>query len=251
MLQQAIEVDNKGQTIRGTAFRPAAYGRFPTVLVLHGFTGSRAEGGFLHIQLARRLAKAGIATVLFDFRNSGESDGSFEKMLVTEELDDSLRMTQWLLGQPFVDRTRTALLGFSLGGLLAACTTARVDTYKALVLLAPTTVNNLMRFGQRGQDNRISIGPHLLHPRIFEDIKALNPVADVVKNPRPTLVVQGAADESVPPSVSQAYVDAIQRARLPLEYQLVDGADHAFFAVQPRAEMLAAVTAFLTRQFGM
>ncbi len=66
-------------------------------------------------------------------------------MLVTGELDDCLAMTKWLQARLFADRTRLALLGFSLGGLLAACTSARTNVYRSLVLLAPTTVLNLCR----------------------------------------------------------------------------------------------------------
>src|SRR5690606_27088048 len=181
----------------------------PTVLMLHGFTGQRIESGFLFVQLARALVKQGIAAVTFDFLHSGESDGSFDQMLVTGELADAMRITDWVRGQPFVDRSRLGLLGFSLGGLLACCVTGRTDAYRALVLLAPTTVANMSRHaGERGGGERVAIGPHQLHPQFFDDMRTLDPVGDCLRHPRPTLLVQGTADKAVPPNVSMTFVDA-------------------------------------------
>ena len=198
MMQQAIEVEHRGQMIRGMSYRPEGKARVPAVLFLHGFTGQRIETSFVFVQLARALAQRGIAAVTFDFINSGESDGSFDKMLVTQELADALRMTQWLTGQPFVDRSRMGLLGFSLGGLVAASAMARTDVYSALALMAPTTVENLCRHANRERiEGKVVVGPYLLHEDFFDDARTLNPVADIIVNPRPTLLVQGTGDSGV------------------------------------------------------
>ena len=262
MRQHAIEVDHNGQTIRGMVYRPAKEARHPTVLMLHGFTGQRIENGFLFVRLARALAGAGIAAVTFDFLNSGESDGVFEEMLVTQELADALRMTQWLAHQPFVDRSRLSLLGFSLGGLLASCVTARTDVYRALMLLAPTTEQNLGRHAQRegrcelpsttgsgkSAGESIQFGPHCLHPAFFDDLKKLNSVGDCVKNPRPTLLVQGTEDQAVPPAVSAHFIDAMRKAAVPVDVHLIEGADHAFTHPKWRANLFQRILAWLPSQ---
>ena len=246
MKQQPIEVENQGMMIRGTCYRPAATGRYPTVLLLHGFTGNRVESGFMFVQLARAFAKQGLAAVTFDFRHSGESDGSFDQMLVSGELDDALRMTRWLQGQPFVDRSRMGLMGHSLGGLLTACCMKHTDVYSRIAMTAPTTVNNLSRITGQSGKQRVNVGPHRLHPKFFDDLFALNPVSDCIENPRPTLLVQGSDDQAVPPAVSQAYVDAMQRAAVPLTHHVISGADHGFSKPQFREELIAT----LGRWFG-
>jgi len=242
MPQQSFEVDNHGQAIRGTFYRPDITSRVPVVVLLHGFTGQRIESGFLFVQLARALNKRNVAAVTFDFRNSGESDGSFDQMLVTQELDDALRMTQWSRSQAQVDRTRMGLLGFSLGGLLASCCMSRTNVYRALCLVAPTTVTNLCRHaGEKPAGEPIYVGPHRLHQRFFDDVRTLNPVADVIVNPRPTLLIQGAEDTAVPPDVSQAYVDELQRSNVPVRHDLISDANHVFSTPAARERLVDTV----------
>ena len=230
MQQSPIQLEHRGMMIRGTAYLPDAPGRRPTVLMLHSFAGNRIEGGFAFVRIARNLASRGIAAVTFDFLHSGESDGSFGQMLASGELADAQRMAEWVAGQPFVDRTRVGLYGFSLGGLLASCLNARVKMFRALALTAPTTPQNLVSNVLKRADaaGKITIGAHFLHPRFTEDVLKFDPLADAVKNPRPTLVIQGTGDTAVAPAVSQLYVDAMKKVGMPVTHQLVADADHNF-----------------------
>lgn len=253
MKQQTFEIESinhPGQFIRGNIYLPQGTGRFPTLLLLHGFTGSRTESGNLFVQLARRLNQQGIACVTFDFRNSGESDGSFDQMLVTGELDDALRVTQWLAGQPFVNRSRLGLLGFSLGGLLAACTAGRTAAYKALVLVAPSTERNLARIAKSrvSDQGRLIVGPYELRPDFLEDLLSLDCVSDVAKNPRPTLLVQGDKDTAVPPPISQQFVDAMTCQGQSVEHIIIPGGEHVFGTPEHRKELFHHISDFLSRE---
>lgn len=253
MKQQPFEIESinhPGQFIRGTIYLPQGTGRFPTLLLLHGFTGSRNEGGNMFVQLARSLNQQGIACVTFDFRDSGESDGSLDQMLVTGELDDALRVTQWLAGQPFVNRARLGLLGFSLGGLVAACTAGRTAAYKALVLVAPSTERNLARIAKSRvtDQGKLIVGAYELHPQFLEDLLTLDCVSDVTKNPRPTLLVQGDKDTAVPPPISQQFVDAMACQRQSVEHVMVPGAEHVFSTPEHRKQLFHHISNFLSRE---
>lgn len=248
MYQRAIEVERDGKTIRGMVYAPKETGRYPCVLMLHGFTGHKVETGFMFTCLSRALNHRGIAAVTFDFINSGESDGRFEDMLATGELADAMRMTQWLLGQPFVDRSRLGLLGFSLGGLLAACTVGRSDVYRCLTLIAPTTVKNMQRHaGANAGGKMITFGPHTLNPKFFTDIDQLDPLADCTRNARPTLIIQGTGDEAVRPEVAREYAAAMDRASVPMTFHEITDADHGFNRPRWREELQAALIPFLAQ----
>jgi fermentation-respiration switch protein FrsA (DUF1100 family) len=54
--------------VRGTYVRPPGEGRFPAVLLLHGFASDRHEVGGLYAGLAGMLAGRGIASLRIDFR---------------------------------------------------------------------------------------------------------------------------------------------------------------------------------------
>lgn len=245
--QHPFELEHDGQTLRGMVYRPTGAGRRPTVLLLHGFTGQRMESGFAFVKLGRTLAQRGVAAVTFDFLHSGESDGSFDQMLVTGEVADAVRVTRWAQGQPFVDRSRLGVLGFSLGGLVACCTTARTGAFAALALMAPTTVENLCRFAGGDSDEPVTIGPHTLHPRFFDDVRTLDPVADAARHPRPTLLVQGSGDTAVPPEVSAAYAERMKTANVPLKELHIQGADHGFSKPHWRKKLITSVSDFFAQ----
>lgn len=254
MPQQPLEVDRHGQVIRGCVYLPDAAGkRVPAVLLLHGFTGNRIEAGFAFVQAARSLASRGIAAVTFDFLNSGESDGSFDQMLVSGELADALRMTEWLQGQPFVDRSRLGILGFSLGGLLASCVAARSSAFRALALWAPSTAENLSNnVCKRSNDcptgEPVIVGAYAMHKDFLKDLSQFDAVKDVTKRPRPTLLVQGTGDKAVTPAVSQKFVDAMKSASVPVDHHLIQDADHGFSTPATRKELIGVTTEWLVKQ---
>jgi hypothetical protein len=248
--QSSFAVDRDGLTLRGTIYLPAAAsGPAATVLLMHGFTGNRIETGFLFVQLARALAANGIAAVTFDFLHSGESDGSFDEMLVSGQLADALFMTRWLKDQAFCDRDRMGLLGFSLGGLVAASATGETADYRALVLIAPTTVVNVQRFAQDAEHNgRIIKGPFTLHRRFFDDLATLDPLGACVRHPRPTLVIEAEKDEVVPFFVSREYIKAMRQKDTPREVEKVEGAGHLFDTPKTRARLIELVRGFCSRE---
>lgn len=120
-----------GQRVYGMLHRPTgeapAHG-WPSVILLHGFTGSRTSDHRLFPLLSRYLAARGVASLRFDFRGSGESHGDFSEMTVTREVEDTLAAFDYVRRQPGLDPQRVMLLGFSMGGLVAAqsATQARV-----------------------------------------------------------------------------------------------------------------------------
>lgn len=245
MKQQAFEIKTSAGTIRGMAYRAEGSGRLPTVMMCHGFTGNRIESGFLFVRLGRALAGAGVHAVSFDFLNSGESDGSFERMRVSEEIRDAVAVAHWLEGQPFVDRSRLAGLGFSLGGLVVAGAHRRRGGFAALALLAPTTAENLQRVaGESGGGEPVAVGPYELPPAFFEDLAQCDTTSDAASPVVPTLLAQGTADEAVPVDVSAKYAHAIEAAGGTVQRVTVEGAGHTFGEPTHQRRVVEAVASF-------
>ena len=248
--QIPVETDRDGMTLRGTAYLPDGSRRHPAALLLHGLAGDRMETGFLFVRLGRALATAGIAAVSFDFLHSGESDGRFEQMTVESEIADAMTLSRWLIGQPFADRSRLGLVGFSLGGLVAGCVTGQTDLYSAVTLIAPTTVENLARHmeNERGPDGRVLLGAHILGKDFFEGLPDIDPLDGIATHPRPTLIVQGGADETVKPDVSGAFADVMQQANVPCRTHTIAGAGHTFGRPDHQRQLIEAVSEFLADQ---
>ncbi|QDU33226.1 fermentation/respiration switch protein [Poriferisphaera corsica] len=255
MKQVYFELDHGGQLIRGMRYLPEGGsggnsegdGPFPTVMLCHGFTGNRYEAGLMFVNMARMLASEGIAAVTFDFLNSGESDGSFEFATVSGELADAACVLRDLREQPFVDRDRMGVVGFSLGGLVSACLMEKVDFVKSLVLIAPTTVKNMMR-RQLAEGEVKEIGPFRMNPEFYDDIQMLDSLKACVMHPRPTALIFGEADEAVPlASNSAKYLEVMTEAGLDVSHTVMDGASHCFESVEHREQLHGLVLEHLKK----
>src|ERR1700758_409075 len=150
MVESFIEFRNRtGKRLRGMIHRPEeARSRrgTPAVIFLHGFTGDRMESHWIFVKCARALAKAGIASLRFDFYGSGESEGEFCEVTLQGEISDAQAAGGVFRQQKGIDARRLGLCGLSLGGAVAACVAARLRV-QALVLWAalahPTHLRDL------------------------------------------------------------------------------------------------------------
>ncbi len=133
-----VVFDSKGQQVVGMFHLPEGRGRFPTALLMHGFTGTKTEIHRLFVKLSRALAQRGIASLRFDFRGSGDSDGDFEDMTVRSEIADAQEAIKFLAKQKRVNSRRLAMVGMSMGAAVASYVVARErHRIKSLALWAP------------------------------------------------------------------------------------------------------------------
>ena len=131
-----------GLTLRGTAHVPeGVIGPVPTVLLFQGFGAVRDEYFCSFVQISRQLAKRGIAAIAFDFSGHGESDGDFIDFTFSNEVYEGTQLVAFVKTLDFVDETRVALLGMSLGSVAASMVAGLVgDAVMGLCLWSPAAV---------------------------------------------------------------------------------------------------------------
>jgi len=160
-----------------------------TAIVCHPLP---TEGGTMHnkvvTMVARTLRELGAATVRFNFRGAGRSEGAFDEG--RGELDDLRAVAAWVRAQ----RPRDALwlAGFSFGAYVALRATAELQP-AMLVTVAP--------------------------PVGRWDLKG------VVLPAMPWLVIQGEADEIVDP---QAVYDWLKKSKAQAELVRMPDTSHFF-----------------------
>ena len=115
--------------------------RCPMVILMHGIFSSKDYGPMP--QLAKGLAKAGIASIRFDFDGHGRSEGRKQDMTIEKELADAQAIWNHVKSLPYV--SSIGLLGHSQGGVIASMTAGRLAAENGaipsgLVLLAPGSV---------------------------------------------------------------------------------------------------------------
>ena len=265
-MERYIELPNaEGTILRGMLHIPDAEatrktanaeGKIPFVILFHGFCDDRAEINFVHIDLSRRLEKAGIGSARFDFAGSGESDGEFIDMTVSGEVSDGLVILDWAKTLDFVDVDRIAIHGLSMGGCVASMVAGtRPDEVKCLSLWcpAPDVVYNMkermLLCGIDASDIRekgyVDVEGLQVGVGFYEDCLSIDPFAVAAHYHGPVNTVHGDADTTASCTCSERYKE-IYGDRC--SYTVVHGAEHRFKSVDFRAARMNSAMEFLTRE---
>lgn len=245
-LQVAIK-NRGGHTLRGIVTVPAGEGVHPCVVMLHGFGGSVSGRRYFGTNLARALAREGIACVRFDFYGCGESDGEFSDMLFDGLLDDAADIFAWASAQPWADSDRMFLAGHSLGGYVAASAAPDIRP-RGLVLLSPGAA--MWRDAER---NACLLEEHT--GRDYADMEGLvfkmafnhsmgahpDPYIEAEGYDGPVLIVRADDDELVSSEDCERYQTVYKDAR----YVQVAGGGHDFTSLDARATVFDAVARFI------
>lgn len=113
-------------------YLPGGVGPYPTVLLCHGYPGNEKN-----LDIAVALRRIGFAVMTFHYAGSWNSQGDFSLMNV---LDDSNTVLDFLLAHAReydLDPTRFAVVGHSMGGMVAAHLSAKRPELRCGVLIAP------------------------------------------------------------------------------------------------------------------
>ena len=191
---------------------------------------------------ARALAGAGYGALLFDWPGHGESGGAVswgfpERAALVAALD-------LLAAQPEVDPGRLGVVGFSMGGYVAAQVAARDARIKAAVLLGtPGDLEELTRHEYRHQ-GRLAQAAGLWAARYAGMDMLAERAVDVVAAiaPRRLLIVSGSRDDLVSPDMTHRLFAA---AREPKRLWLIEGAGHGHYAQAAGADYDRTLRAFL------
>jgi len=134
-----IDFSTDGATLHGEILLPKGEGPFPGAVLCHGI----ASGHRAMRPSAQQLVRRGIATLTFDFRGHGKSEGVLDGDLA----QDVMAAMKFLRRHAKIDPRRIALVGHSMGAV-AALHAATLENIQALVFISgPTEIN-----GQFTQD---------------------------------------------------------------------------------------------------
>ncbi len=87
--------------------------KHPLIILCHGFCGIR---NVLLPCFANAFTEAGFATITFDYRGFGESDGERGRLVPAMQTEDIISVINWAEKQECIDNQRIGLWGTSLGG---------------------------------------------------------------------------------------------------------------------------------------
>jgi pimeloyl-ACP methyl ester carboxylesterase len=129
-----VSFESGGLRCAGWLTRPGGEGRPPVVVMAYGFA---ALGDFWPA-FAERFAAAGLATLRFDYRHFGRSEGEPRQLLdVARQLADLSAALGYTRSRGDLDGARVALWGSSFGGGHVVRTAARDPGIRAVVAQVP------------------------------------------------------------------------------------------------------------------
>jgi uncharacterized protein len=232
-MTESVSITNKqGLKLAAVIERPEGEGKFPFVIVMHGFTGSKAER---HVEsLAQELPKAGIGSIRFDASGCGDSEGTWEEDYRTiNYLTDIDAVYEYAQSLDWVDSSRIGIWGHSMGGELVVVWGADHPELKAACICqGPTAMNrdawnrDFDRWKVEGVDKNSEIfGPIHIPAAFYVDAEKYSALEDAPKLKPKTLVVIGLDDVSVTPEDARKVYDALECVKELLE---VPGARHDY-----------------------
>ena len=117
-MQETVSFDSHGLKLSGVVRIPDnAKGKVPAFLLLHGF-GSNKEAHWMYLT-AELLAKWGYASIRFDMRGCGESEGARGRVICLEQVEDTSSALTYMASRAEIDPARIGVLGHSFGAAVA------------------------------------------------------------------------------------------------------------------------------------
>lgn len=216
------------------------------VILMHGIFSSKDYPPMPDI--AKALAKEGIASIRFDFDGHGNSEGRMVDMTIANELADAKAIWDYAVALPYVNGI--SLLGHSQGGVIASMTAGNNDVDpETLILLAPGAV--IKEACQGGHFFGNAFDPKdppeyikcFHHFKLGRDYMLQTQELDIYGTSEnfqgPVCIIHGSEDGIVPLWCSEKY-DAIYSDS---EMHLVDGENHLI--IKRRKEIIGIILDFL------
>jgi uncharacterized protein len=241
--REALVLDNQGQKIFAVLHLPLHVSFSPVVLMCGGYAGNKCSKFRLSVRLSQALAKRGIASLRFDYRGTGDSEGEFEELTLESQVSDALCCLNYLKSHTQIDANQIGILGRSLGGMIAVLTTRDFPSIKSLVLWSPVfnsepwqtlwkaiQSNNPLDLKEVQLVKNLS--PIASNPDFLDQFFQADLIPELRRlNQVPLLHIQGLCDEVVSNAHAQAYQQA--RSTIPCSrFVTLPHSDHAFSSLE-------------------
>lgn len=245
MVEAAVWIDAGDHQVPGTFAYPKAGGNaaaYPAVLLLHGFGSTGDEVGNMYLHEAQQLALRGYASLRIDFAGSGTNPQPFTANTFDGMVADSLAALAWLSDQPNVDAERIGVLGFSLGGKLAATIGGTDARVKAMATWSGAIENGIgsLAFLEAYYPEAVANGHVVvdlgwrtvdLSVEWFTTMMASASLDQLAGYAGPLLLVAGEVDTTVDPDVSRHAAGA--SGSFDVTLRIIPGADHIYNVLTP------------------
>lgn len=205
MSEIKFEVLNRSnETLRARFICPSENNtNLPLVIMLTG-DGPKGSNSLSWINIPPRLAKVGIASLLFDFSGLGNSDGNRKDLTLTKGIEDFKIIFDQIEKYPWIDLNRIAIMSSSFGACVSLMCSSILNKCKVIGLKSPSTFLPDAYFKELSLEtyqNWIKTGyceENGYNISVFLDPFQYNVYAEIPKIKTKCLITHGSSDEVVP-----------------------------------------------------
>ena len=224
MREQSLEIISDNLKLQAVLVTPDA-DPWPLIVLCHGFLSHKDSSKYR--LLAQVCARESIATVRFDFRGCGESEGLLSESSISRRWRDLQRVIEQSLDLEGFDG-RLGLLGSSLGGYLALLEVSGNSDIRCAAVWS--TPSHLLDLAKRLPE----VSPVEFSQECYEDLLTVE-LLPRLKNVQRVLIMHGQEDQQVPPDHAAQLYEVLDE---PKALHILEGADHRFTASEWREEAI-------------
>lgn len=225
---EELKIPNGENTIYGKIYYPDAEGKFPAVIMSHGYNGTNAD----FVTECKYYAQNGYVSYAFDFcggSGASKSTGKSTDMSVFTEKNDVIAIFNYFSEMDRVDKDKIFLFGGSQGGLVTALATEELgDKVAGMALYFPAfNIPDDWRKTYPTADKIPDTNDYwglLLGRKFFEDIHDFQVFDNIGTYSKNVLILHGDKDAIVPISYANRAVDTYPNAEL----IIMNGEGHGF-----------------------
>lgn len=251
--RESVVLTNRGQKIFGILHRPIGVDNSPVVMVCHGLAGHKTGRYRVYVDLAAKLVQAKIAVLRFDFRGSGDSEGSFDEMTLEGEVSDAIQGLKYLQTVPGLNTDKIGIFGRSLGGAVGILSAAELGSVKSIALWASMYDGEQWKSEwQKVQSGEISEMESQEMRRINGQVPTLGfyaemfnmPIEKALQNLKnvPLLLIHGEQDTLINISHSEKYIKNRLGSLADTKFIRLPKSDHDFSHTEERIFAIETTT---------
>jgi alpha/beta superfamily hydrolase len=189
-------INSGGLLLEACLDLPGVPGQHPGVVLCHPHPlyGGNMDNNVIRA-VSRALVGAGIASLRFNFRGVGNSQGAFDKGV--GELDDAISALSFLTRREEINPALLAVLGYSFGGMIAISAAGRSDIAGAVAAVSP-----------------------VMPPGALRD------------SSKPKYIILGSEDTMIPPA---SVLKEAEKMAEPKKIEVIPGVDHFWWGCEDEA----------------
>lgn len=227
LVYEAIEINSTPDDLKLNGWWIEADNPQGTIILAHGYRGNRLETGVPALALAQELHNHQYHVLMFDFRNSGESEGDLTTVGYKEK-EDLISVAQYAKSR--ASELPVGVVGFSMGATTAIVAAAEEPFIEAVIADSPFSdlkvylESNLPYWSDLPHVPFTFVIMNTLPVLTGIDVSQVSPREAIKELETPVLLIHGDGDQAIPYSNSEEIYMNAQAGNAQL--WITQGSDH-------------------------